>query len=218
MTMERQRLIVEEHVLDAVQRGARVLTGGAVPEGPGWFYPPTVLVDVDHTMRIMREETFGPVLPVMVVDSLDEAIRLANDSAYGLTASGWTRDEATSRRLQRELAAGVVTINDCVYSYGEPTAPWGGTKQSGIGRTPGLAGLKEMVQVKYVSRDTVRRPALWWFPYDREMAEVASAANRALHAPSFWTRMRAQLRLFASRRFRKRAPLGGIVSNIDKAF
>jgi succinate-semialdehyde dehydrogenase/glutarate-semialdehyde dehydrogenase len=218
MTMERQRRIVEEHVQDAVQRGARVLTGGSTPQGAGWFYPPTVLTDVDHGMRIMREETFGPVLPVMAVDSLDEAIRLANDSDYGLTASGWTRDEKTARRLQRELVAGVVSINDCVYSYGEPTAPWGGFKRSGIGRTHGLAGLKEMVQVKYVSRDTVRRPALWWFPYDQDMADVASAANRALHAPSFWTRMRNQLRLFASRRFRKRAPLGGIVSNIDKAF
>ena len=94
--------IVEEHVQDAVQRGARVLTGGATPSGAGWFYPPTVLTDVDHGMRIMREETFGPVLPVMAVDSLDEAVRLANDSDYGLTASGWTRDEKTARRLQRE--------------------------------------------------------------------------------------------------------------------
>jgi acyl-CoA reductase-like NAD-dependent aldehyde dehydrogenase len=218
MTMERQRRIVEEHVSDAVQRGARVLTGGATPAGPGWFYPPTVLTDVDHTMRIMREETFGPVLPVMVVDSVDEAIRLANDSDFGLTASGWTRDAALAQRLQRELVAGTVTINDCVYSYAEPTAPWGGFKQSGIGRTHGLAGLKEMVQVKYVSRDTVRRPVLWWFPYDREMAEVASAANRAMHARSFWTRMRNQMRLFASRRFRKRGNLPGIASNIDKVF
>lgn len=217
MTMERQRRIVDEHVRDAVDRGARVLAGGATPAGPGWFYPPTVLAGVDHTMRVMREETFGPVLPVMVVESLDEAIRLANDSDYGLTASGWTRDESTARRLQQELAAGAVTINDCVYSYGEPSAPWGGMKESGIGRTHGLAGLREMAHVKYVSRDTTRRPALWWFPYDRDLAAVASAANRALHARSLWTRLAGHLRLIASRRFRKRAPLGGIISNIDKA-
>jgi acyl-CoA reductase-like NAD-dependent aldehyde dehydrogenase len=217
MTMERQRRIVEEHVADAVQRGARVLTGGQTPAGPGWFYPPTVLTDVDHTMRIMREETFGPVLPVMVVDSVDEAIRLANDSDYGLTASGWTRDAGTARRLQQELAAGAVTINDCVYSFAEPTAPWGGFKHSGIGRTHGTAGLKEMVQVKYVSRDTVKKPVLWWFPYDREMGVVASASAQAMHAPSFWTRMRNQLRLFATKRFRQRANLPGIAANIDKA-
>jgi acyl-CoA reductase-like NAD-dependent aldehyde dehydrogenase len=216
MTMERQRRVVEEHVADAVQRGAQVLTGGATPAGPGWFYPPTVLTGVDHTMRIMREETFGPVLPVMVVDSVDQAIRLANDSDFGLTASGWTRDADLAQRLQRELVAGVVTINDCVYSYGEPTAPWGGFKHSGIGRTHGLAGLKEMTQVKYVSRDTGRKPALWWFPYDRELAGIASAANRALHAPSFFTRMKNQMRLFTFKRFRRRASMGSIAANIDK--
>jgi succinate-semialdehyde dehydrogenase/glutarate-semialdehyde dehydrogenase len=217
MTMERQRRIVEEHVADAVQRGARVLTGGQTPPGPGWFYPPTVLTGVDHTMRIMREETFGPVLPVMVVDSLDEAIRLANDSDYGLTASGWTRDGETARRLQQELVAGAVTINDCAYSFAEPTAPWGGFKHSGIGRTHGVAGLKEMVQVKYVSRDTVKSPVLWWYPYDREMGLVASASAQAVHAPSFWTRLRNLARLAASRRFRRRANLPGIAANIDKA-
>lgn len=218
LTMDRQRRIVDEHVRDAVERGARALTGGAMPEGPGWFYPPTVLTGVDHTMRVMREETFGPVLPVMVVDSLEEAIRLANDSDYGLTASGWTRDEAVARRLQQELAAGAVTINDCVYSFGEPSAPWGGFKQSGIGRTHGLAGLREMAQVKYVTRDTSRRLELWWYPYDQELTTAASAANRALHARSFFTRLRGHLRLLATRRFRKRAPLAGIVRNIDKAF
>jgi acyl-CoA reductase-like NAD-dependent aldehyde dehydrogenase len=216
MTMERQRRIVEDHVADAVARGAQVLTGGATPAGPGWFYPPTVLTGVDHTMRIMREETFGPVLPVMAVDSVDEAVRLANDSDYGLTASGWTRDAATALRLQRDLQAGAVTINDCVSSFGEPTAPWGGVKHSGIGRTHGRAGLREMVQVKYVSRDSSRRADLWWFPYDREMAQVASAANRALHAPSFFTRLKNQLRLFTFRRFRSRTSLASIAAHVDK--
>ena len=137
LTLERQRRIVEAHVADAVAKGARVLLGGERPAGPGLFYPPTVVVDVDHDMTLMREETFGPVLPVMAVDSLDEAIRLANDSAYGLTASGWTRSEATAERLQRELVAGVVSINDHSSSFAEPQAPWGGVKASGIGRIHG---------------------------------------------------------------------------------
>ena len=96
LTLERQRRVVEAHVADAVAKGARVLLGGERPTGPGFFYPPTVVVDVDHDMALMRDETFGPVLPVMAVDSLDDAIRLANDSAYGLTASGWTRSEETA--------------------------------------------------------------------------------------------------------------------------
>jgi acyl-CoA reductase-like NAD-dependent aldehyde dehydrogenase len=218
LTLERQRRIVEEHVTDAVSKGAKVLTGGSVPAGPGFFYPPTVLTGVDHQMRIMREETFGPVLPVMAVRDLDEAIRLANDSEYGLTASGWTRSPETARRLQESLQAGVVTINDCASSFGEPTAPWGGFKHSGIGRTHGLAGLREMVQVKYVTRDESPRPALWWYPYDADLARVASLTHRALHGRTFWERLKAQLALLGSRRFRKRAGLLDVVTHADKLF
>jgi succinate-semialdehyde dehydrogenase/glutarate-semialdehyde dehydrogenase len=218
MTMERQRRVVEEHVQDAVARGATVLAGGARPPGPGWFYPPTVLTGVDHTMRIMREETFGPVLPIMVVASVDEALALANDSDYGLTASGWTRDPETARRLQEGLQAGVVTINDCLYSFGEPTAPWGGFKRSGIGRIHGLAGLLEMTQVKYVSRDTGRGPMLWWYPYGPELARVASATGPAMHAASLWSRLRHQARLLASRRFRGRVSLRALIQHADRLF
>jgi len=218
MSLERQRAIVEDHVADARALGAKVLTGGTRPDAPGFYYPPTVLTDVDHSMKIMREETFGPVLPVMAVDSLDEAIRLANDSSYGLTASGWTRDPETARRLERELSAGVVTINDCVSSYGEPTAPWGGYRQSGIGRTHGLAGLREMVQVKYVSADPSRRTAPWWYPYDDEYARMMAVTGRALHARSFLVRVANQLRLLTFPRFWRRASLGAILRNLDSLF
>jgi succinate-semialdehyde dehydrogenase/glutarate-semialdehyde dehydrogenase len=218
MTMERQRRLVEDHLAEAVARGARVLVGGAAPPGPGYFFPPTVLTGVDHSMRIMREETFGPVLPIMSVPSLEEATRLANDSEYGLTASAWTRDPATADRLQRELQAGVVTINDCVYSYGEPTAPWGGVKHSGIGRTHGLPGLREMVQVKYVAREFGGGADLWWYPYGAEFRRLMSTANRALHAPSLWGRVTAQLRLLGFGRFWRRARLLGLLKNADKLF
>jgi succinate-semialdehyde dehydrogenase/glutarate-semialdehyde dehydrogenase len=210
LTLERQRKIVDEHVHDAVSKGARVLTGGAPIPGPGWFYPPTVLAGVDHTMRVMREETFGPVLSVMSVPSLDEAIRLANDSDYGLTASGWTRDPATADRLERDLQVGVVTINDCVSSFGEPTAPWGGFKKSGIGRAHGLAGLREMVQIKYVARDP-GGPMLWWFPYGVELDRLLPSAMRALHARSPWTRLVHMLRLLRFSRFRRRGRLGSLL-------
>ena len=218
MSLERQRRIVADHVDDARSRGAKVWTGGETPTGPGLFYPPTVLSGVDHSMKVMREETFGPVLPVMVVESLDEALRLANDSAYGLTASGWTRDPQTAARLQRELKAGVVTINDCVSSCGEPSAPWGGYGQSGIGRAHGLAGLREMVQVKYVTRDPSRRPAAWWFPYDAEYARMMGVHNRAFHARSLLTRVTNQLRLLTFPRFWRRASLGAVLRNLDKLF
>ena len=216
MTMERQRRIVEEHVADAVARGARVLVGGETPVGPGYFYPPTVLAGVDHSMRVMREETFGPVLPIMAVPSVDEAIRLANESTYGLTASGWTQDGTLARRLEQELQAGVVTINDCVYSYGEPTAPWGGIKQSGIGRTHGLPGLREMVQVKYVAREFGGGSDLWWYPYGADFHRLMTTANHALHGRSWWRRVAAQVRLLGFSRFWRRARLLGIVNNIDK--
>ncbi|HEY3120184.1 MAG TPA: aldehyde dehydrogenase family protein [Vicinamibacteria bacterium] len=216
LSLERQRRVVEAHVADALSRGARALTGGARAEGAGWFYPPTVLVGVDHSMRVMREESFGPVLPIMPVASVDEAIRLANDTEFGLTASGWTRDPATARRLQKELQAGVVTINDCVSSYGEPTAPWGGFKRSGIGRTHGAAGLREMAQVKYVSEDDSAAPALWWYPYSRDLLRLAEAANPAIHARSLMRKLRAQLQLIASRRFRGRVSLSSLLSRIDR--
>jgi succinate-semialdehyde dehydrogenase/glutarate-semialdehyde dehydrogenase len=216
LTLERQRTIVHEHVADAVARGARALTGGRPLPGPGWFYPPTVLAGVDHTMRIMREETFGPVLPVMVVEDLEEAVRLANESEYGLTASAWTRDPGTARRLQKELRAGSVTVNDCASSYGEPTAPWGGFKHSGHGRTHGLAGLREMVHVKYVSRDTSSRPLLWWFPYDGELRRLAATALRALHGSALRTRLASLARLATSRRLRRRANVGALLRHPDK--
>jgi succinate-semialdehyde dehydrogenase/glutarate-semialdehyde dehydrogenase len=218
MTMERQRRIVEDHVADALARGATLLTGGVRPEGPGWFYPPTVLTNVDHSMRIMREESFGPLLPIMAVADLDEAVRLANDSDYGLTASAWTSDADTALRLQQRLAAGVVTINDCVSSFGEPTAPWGGLKQSGIGRTHGAAGLREMVQVKYVSRDRPHGAMLWWYPGGEELGRIMSAANRALHATSVFTRVANQIRLLGFRRFLRRVSLIDLLKNADRLF
>src|SRR5215469_832883 len=167
MIHQRQLEIVEQHVEDAKLRGARVLTGGTrLPElGPN-FYPPTVLADVTHDMRIMREETFGPVLPVMPFDREDEAIQLANDSEFGLGASIFTRDRARGEALARRIAAGTVLINDVVCGFGISEAPHGGVKSSGIGRTHGSLGLEEMVNIKYIASD--RLPGMkkvWWFPY-----------------------------------------------------
>jgi len=217
LTLERQRQLVEEHVKDALARGATALTGGARPDGEGYFYPPTVLTGVDHQMRVMREETFGPVLPIMAVKDADEAVRLANDSEYGLSSSVWTSDPEKAREMRGRLQAGVVTINDCVYSYGEPTAPWGGYKQSGIGRTHGHAGLREMVQVKYVAEEMNRGRAIWWFPYGEEFRRLMSGTNRLLHG-GVLARLQSGLSLLGSRRFWKRGRLLDLLKNIDRAF
>ena len=218
LTLERQRRVVEQHVADAVARGARVLTGGRTPEGPGFFYPPTVLADVDHEMAVMREESFGPLLPVMAVDSLDEAIRLANDSPYGLTCSGWTRSAETARRLQNELVAGVVSVNDHASSFGDPGAPWGGVRWSGIGRTHGLLGLREMVQPRYVSLDRGRGPELWWYPYDASFGALMRQAAPALYSTSFPRRVAAQLRLAGFGRLWRRFGAWRLLRNVDKLF
>jgi acyl-CoA reductase-like NAD-dependent aldehyde dehydrogenase len=164
---ERQVRIVESHVEDGKARGARVLAGGKrLPElGPN-FYAPTVLFNVTDEMGIMREETFGPVLPIMAFDDDDEAVRLANDSEYGLAASIWTHDSKRGERLARRIHAGTVMVNDVVSCFGISEAPHGGVKASGIGRTHGRLGLEEMVRLKYLDIDRMpRMKKLWWYGY-----------------------------------------------------
>ncbi|HYN25896.1 MAG TPA: aldehyde dehydrogenase family protein [Pyrinomonadaceae bacterium] len=168
MTNERQLRIVEEHVSDAVERGAKVVTGGKRSSKlSGYFYPPTVLTNVDHRMTIMRDETFGPVLPVMTFKTEDEAIRLSNDSVFGLTASVWTRDIARGRRLAERIEAGTVMVNEVLYTHGIAQTPWGGIKESGYGRTHGRMGLLELVTPRHIHVNRISfLPDLWWFRYD----------------------------------------------------
>lgn len=174
MTNERQLQIVEEHVNDAIRRGAKILTGGRRAGNlNGFFYEPTVLTDVDHQMMIMRDETFGPVLPVMSFNTEDEAIRLANDSPFGLTASVWTRDIAKGRRLAERIEAGTVMVNEVVYTHGIAQTPWGGVKDSGYGRTHGRLGLLELVSPQHVHVNKIAfLPDLWWFRYGPQAAAL----------------------------------------------
>jgi len=170
---ERQLRLVEAHVEDAKARGAQVLAGGTrFPELGRNFYRPTVLADVTHQMRIMREETFGPVLPVMAFDSDEEAVRLANDSEYGLAASVWTRDAKRGARLARRIQAGTVMVNDVISCFGISEAPHGGWKASGIGRAHGRFGLEEMVRLKYLDVDrTPGMKKVWWYGYGEHFAQ-----------------------------------------------
>ncbi|ORV19619.1 aldehyde dehydrogenase [Mycobacterium celatum] len=148
---ESQVAVVERHVADAKAKGARVLTGGERPDGPGSFYPPTVLVDVDHSMACMTEETFGPTLPIMKVGSVAEAIRLANDSEYGLSASVFSRDVERAKDIALQLDCGAANINDVISNLMCTTAPMGGWKASGIGaRFGGADGLRKYCRVETV--------------------------------------------------------------------
>lgn len=179
---------VEAQVLEAVARGAQVLTGGE--RGEGCFFPPTVLVGVTNDMALMRDETFGPLLPVMPFDTEDEAVALANDCAYGLTASVWTADRARARRVSEKLEAGAVTVNDANFTFSETGAPWGGPKGSGLGRTHGPEGFAQLVETKYISEDwSMRDKQLWWFPYSPRTTRLFETSMDALFSPSLATRV-----------------------------
>lgn len=196
MIHERQLKIVEAQVNDAVQRGARLLAGGKrLSElGPN-FYAPTLLADVTNDMRVMQEETFGPVLPVAPFDSDSEAVRLANDSDFGLAASIWTRNRERGERMAAQIKAGTVMLNDMISCFGIAEAPHGGFKQSGIGRTHGEMGLEEMVQTKYVDVDLMPRFAkLWWFGYGRDYEQQMGGFVDALFGRSWRSRIQGALR------------------------
>ena len=185
---------VEEHVDEAVAAGARTLTGGHRVEGPGGFFEPTVLVDVDHSMACMREETFGPTAPLMKVRDADEAVRLANDSPYGLSASVWTRDKDKALEVAGQLEVGAVNVNDVYSNLFMFALPHGGWKGSGLGaRNGGADGL-----LKYCRRQavTVGRMApkreLLWFPYTERRAGMFRKISHLLGAGDIRRRLGRQ--------------------------
>ena len=145
------------------------------------FYAPAVLTGVTHEMRIMREEIFGPVVPIVVVDSIDEAIELANDSDFGLGASVWTMNRAKSERIARRLEAGMVWANDHMYSHGACSCSWGGVKDSGLGRSHSKFGLYECVNVKLQSWEPSRTRDFWWHPYDESLGRALHASAQLLY-------------------------------------
>jgi succinate-semialdehyde dehydrogenase/glutarate-semialdehyde dehydrogenase len=196
MIHERQVRVVESHVEDARERGARVLAGGArLRELGPTFFAPTVLADVTHDMRVMQEETFGPVLPVAPFDDDAEAIALANDSEFGLAASVWTRDRGRGERMARQINAGTVMVNDVVSCFSISEAPHGGLKASGIGRTHGRWGVEEMVRVKYVDSDRVPgMKKIWWFGYGREFGSEMNGFLDLLYARPLRYKMKAAMR------------------------
>jgi succinate-semialdehyde dehydrogenase/glutarate-semialdehyde dehydrogenase len=193
---ERQVRLVESHVEDAKARGARVLAGGMRRLELGVnFYAPTVLASITQEMRIMREETFGPVLPLMACEDDEAAVRLANDSEYGLAASVWTRDRKRGERLARRIHAGTVMVNDVISCFGISEAPHGGVKASGLGRTHGRLGLEEMVRVKYLDVDRVPgMKKVWWHGYGEDFRRQMEGFLDMQFGRGLGTRLRGALR------------------------
>jgi acyl-CoA reductase-like NAD-dependent aldehyde dehydrogenase len=177
--------VVNRHVEDARAKGAVVLVGGKGRPGTGdkggWFYEPTVLANVPPDALVLREETFGPVVSIVPVSGEEEAVRRANETIYGLTASVWTTDERRADRIARKLAVGTVYVNDHILPSGAGESAWGGTKASGYGRTRGPEGLLEMTRSKHVAVDRFRfKDNPLWFPYGEEKYRSFSEVIPAL--------------------------------------
>ncbi|MBX3200869.1 MAG: aldehyde dehydrogenase family protein [Labilithrix sp.] len=174
--------IAEKHIDDALKKGARIIAGGRRVPGPGQFFEPTVLAGCDHTMTVMKEEIFGPIVPFQKVASEDEAVRLANDSHLGLNAYVFTKDREKGKRLAQRIEAGSVVVNDVLINYGAVEAPFGGIKQSGFGRVHGDDALREMAEVRHVFTGRLPEASAdpTWFPYSSKAYRWQMRLFRAL--------------------------------------
>jgi len=172
---------IEDQVGDAVKKGAKVLYGGKRVERDGNFFQPTLITDVDHSMKIMTEESFGPVAVVMKVKDIDEAVELANDSIYGLSSSVWSRNKRKGRKIAKRIQAGSACVNDVNVNYEISSLPYGGCKQSGIGKVHGKEGIRAFARQQAVAADRLNmKRELWWYPYSKRMTNLFKTAIRLL--------------------------------------
>ena len=186
MVVPGQLEIVKSHVEDATAKGARILVGGKAHGADGArFFEPTVLVDVTPEMKIWREETFGPCLPIRRFRNEADAVADANDSPFGLSAYVFSRDIERAERIAAQLEAGTVMINDVLYTHALPETPWGGMKQSGIGRVHGLQGLKDLCEIRHVNQPRVAMLPLWMYPYREKTFGLFVTAMRKLFKGPF---------------------------------
>jgi succinate-semialdehyde dehydrogenase/glutarate-semialdehyde dehydrogenase len=180
--------MVKRHLEDALAKGAVIYarSAPAKAKGSSTIVPAMVLTEVNHNMLIMREETFGPLVGVMKVQDMEEAVALANDSHFGLTGSVWSRNRRRAETLAQQIQAGVVTINDHLISHGMAETPWGGVKKSGIGRAHGAIGFDEMSQPQVIVHDILpfARQNIWWHPHGKKIYEGLLGAIRFLYSRS----------------------------------
>jgi len=190
MTTAKQLDTVRDQVQKAIDAGAKVVAQSKAVGNVsnGHFFPATLMVNVDHSMELMKEETFGPVIPIMKFKTIDEAIQLANDSDLALTSSVWTNSTTRGREIARRLESGVTTINDHLYTHGIHSLPWGGAKLSGVGRTHGEMGLHEMTEAKVINWDwapMVKRN-MWWYPFSPDTLNGLMYAFGYVSPSSVW--------------------------------
>ena len=189
MTTEKQLETVRNHIEDALNKGANVFAQSKTPKNNLLknFHPAVILTNVNHDMIIMRDETFGPVVGVMRFNNYDEAINLANDSYLGLTGSVWSKDRNKGEKIAKQIKAGVVTINDHLMSHGLAETPWGGFKESGIGRTHGELGFDEMTQPLTIVKDILPfvKKNLWWHPYSKNLYDGLKGLIDLLYSKKF---------------------------------
>ncbi len=163
---EKQIDTIKRHIADAKKKGARILTGGNLKKGTkGRFFEPTVIADANHSMECMMEETFGPTMPIMPYETIEEAILLANATAFGLTASVWSKDRKKAMKVASRIEAGTVIINDAIYTHAMAETPWGGVKNSGMGRVHSDMGLLEFTNPIHINKPAWINIDLWWYPY-----------------------------------------------------
>ncbi len=179
----KQMEIAEKHIADALKKGASLVAGGKRIEGTGQFFEPTILANCNHSMTVMTQEIFGPVVPFMRVTSEDEALELANTSHLGLNAYVFTRNAARGEQIARKVDAGSVVVNDVLINYAIADAPFGGIKQSGFGRVHGDDALRDMAERKHVLNDRLPPPKRdpLWYPYDGKSFHQLSTLFRALY-------------------------------------
>jgi acyl-CoA reductase-like NAD-dependent aldehyde dehydrogenase len=195
MTFPKQVDVVEDQIADARARGAQILSGGRRnPNLEGSYFEPTVMTGVNHSMKVMTEETFGPVLPIMRVKNELEALRLANDSVYGLNASVFTRDKMRGERLAAQVDAGMTCVNDVIAGFGVTDAPSGGMKESGIGKRHGAEGIRRFChqQVIVTDRFGLKRE-LFWYPYTAQTERFLTRALGVIYSSRLGAKLKSLL-------------------------
>lgn len=198
MATKRQMDAVNAHIQDALKKGAKIFAQKNPPSNlKGQFLPCTVLTDVNHNMLVMRDETFGPVVGVMPYDKIEEAIELANDSNLGLTGSVWSKKHGKAIKIAKKIRAGAMTINDHLMSHGLAETPWGGFKESGIGRTHGDIGFAEMTEPQVIVNDILPfvRKNFWWQPYGPSVYNGLKGVAEVLYGKSIFTRIKGTIKL-----------------------